>query len=52
MNGIWYCIEDKWGTIIARDMNIETAMILARALFDRYYNEDDIAYTIKRQKVE
>lgn len=50
MNGIWYCIEDKWGTVLARDMNIDTAMILARALLERYFNEDDVAFTIKRQK--
>lgn len=50
MGEILYCIEDENGNIIAKDMNMDTAMILARALFDNYYNEDDIAFTIKRQK--
>lgn len=50
MNEILYYIEDKYGNVIARDMAMDVAMILARALFDHYYNEDDIAFTIKRQK--
>lgn len=50
MGEILYCIEDENGNVIAKDMNMDTAMILARALFDNYYNEDDIAFTIKRQK--
>ena len=50
MNEILYCIEDERGNVIARDMTMDIAMILARALFDNYYNEEELAYTIKRQK--
>ena len=28
---------------------MDTAMILLRALFDHYYNEDELTYTLKRQ---
>lgn len=49
MNEILYCIEDDQGNIIARDMNMDNAMIFVRALFDNYFNEEDIAYTVKRQ---
>ena len=50
MNEILYCIENEYGSVIAKDLNIDNAMIFVRALFDTYYNEEDIAYTIKRQK--
>ena len=50
MNEILYCIEDERGNIFAKDMNMDTAMILLRALFDHYYNEDELTYTLKRQK--
>lgn len=50
MNEILYCIEDERGNVLAKDMNMDTAMILARALFNTYFNEEDIAYTVKRQK--
>ena len=50
MNEILYCIEDKRGNILAKDMNMDTAMVLLRALFDHYYNEDELTYTLKRQK--
>lgn len=50
MNGILYSIEDNLGNIIAKDMNMDTAIILTRALFDAYFNESDIAFTIIRQK--
>lgn len=29
---------------------MDTAMVLLRALFDHYYNEDALTYTLKRQK--
>lgn len=50
MNEILYCIEDERGNILAKDMNMDTAMVLLRALFNHYYNEDELAYTLKRQK--
>lgn len=50
MNEILYCVENGYGSVIAKDLNMENAMIFVRALFDTYYCEEDIAYTIKRQK--
>lgn len=50
MNEVLYCIENQYGSIIAKDMNIDNAMIFVRALFDTYFNENDISYTITRQK--
>lgn len=52
MGEILYCVKNGWGTIIARDMTIDVAMTLTRALFDTYFNEDSIEYTIKRQEVD
>lgn len=52
MNEILYCIENQYGTVIAKDMTIDVVMILARALFDHYFGEEDIAFTIKRQEME
>ena len=49
MNEVLYCIEDQQGSVVARDLNIDNALILLRALFDAYYQEDDIAYIITRQ---
>lgn len=50
MNEILYYIEDERGNILAKDMNMDTAIILLRALFDHYYSEDELTYTLKRQK--
>lgn len=50
MNEILYCIEDERGNILAKDMNMDTAMILLRALFDHYYSENELTYTLKRQE--
>ena len=50
MNEILYCVENQYGSVIARDLNMDNAMIFVRALFDRYQREDDISYTIVRQK--
>ena len=44
MNEILYYIEDERGNILAKDMNMDTAMILLRALFDHYYNEDELSF--------
>lgn len=49
MNETLYCIEDQQGSVIARDLNMDNALILLRALFDTYYREDDIAYIMTRQ---
>lgn len=50
MNEILYCIEDERGNAIAKDLNMDNAMIFVRALFDTYLNEEDITFSIKRQK--
>jgi hypothetical protein len=50
MNEFLYCVEDENGSVIAKDLSMDNAMIFVRALFDTYFNEEDIAYTIKRQK--
>lgn len=36
MNEILYCVENQYGSVIARDLNLDNAMIFVRALFDRY----------------
>lgn len=52
MKEFLYCIENQYGTVIAKDMTIEVVMVLARALFDHYFGEEDIAFTIKKQETE
>ena len=37
---------------IARDMSLETALILVKALMLEYYADPDIEYIIKREKKE
>lgn len=50
MDEILYCIENQYGSVIAKDLNMDNAIIFVRALFDTYFSENDIAYTIARQK--
>jgi hypothetical protein len=50
MDETLYCVENQYGSVIAKDLNMDNAIIFIRALFDTYFNEDDIAYTITRQK--
>ena len=50
MNEILYSVENQYGSVIATNMNMDNAIIFVRALFDTYYGEDDIEYTITRQK--
>lgn len=50
MGEILYCVEDQDYNIIAKGLNMDNAMILVRALFEHYWGEEDIAYTIRRQK--
>ena len=40
------------GTCVAKEMSIETASVLMKALFDEYYNETDLKFTIERQNYE
>lgn len=39
-------IDDE---VLARDMELDTALILASALFTKYYNEPDMKVTIARE---
>ena len=48
MNCDTYRIMDS-GNIIARNMPLETALILLKALFLEYYNETDIRYTLEKE---
>ena len=52
MGEILYSVENQYGSVIAKDLNMDNAIIFVRALFDTYYGEEDIAYTITRQKEE
>lgn len=36
-------------TCVAKEMSIETAAVLMKALFEEYYNETNLEITIKRQ---
>lgn len=49
MGEILYCVENQYGSVIAKDLNMDNAMIFVRALFDAYFSEEDIAYTVRRQ---
>lgn len=37
---------------VAKEMQIETAAVLMKALFNEYYNETDLKITIQRQNCE
>ncbi len=40
------------GDVLARDMELDTALILASALFTKYYNEPDMKVTIAREVID
>lgn len=48
MNCDTYIIMDR-GNIIARDMPLETALILLKALFQEYWNDTLVRYTIVKE---
>lgn len=48
MNCDTYRIMDR-GNIIARDMPLETALILLKALFQEYWNDTLVRYTIEKE---
>lgn len=50
MHEILYCVENQYGSVIAKDLNMDNAMIFVRALFDAHFSEEDIAYTVVKQK--
>lgn len=37
---------------VAKEMSMETAAVLMKALFNEYYNEPDLKITIERQNYE
>lgn len=45
-----YLIEDNHGAIIATDMDLQNVLIMCKALFETYYLEDDISYSIVRMQ--
>jgi len=49
MGEILYCVENQYSSVIAKDLNMDNAMIFVRALFDHYFDEEDIAFTVRRQ---
>lgn len=44
-----YSILDEHGNVTAKDMTLDVAMVLVRALFMEYFNEPTIGYQIVRQ---
>lgn len=46
----YYKITDNCGWTIAGQMSLNTAIILVRALFNEYYNEPWMSFTIKREE--
>lgn len=48
MNCDTYRIMDR-GNIIARGMPLETALILLKALFQEYWNDTLVKYTIEKE---
>lgn len=48
MDETLYCVENQYGSVIARDLNIGNAMIFVRALFTHF--GEDVSYTITRQE--
>lgn len=48
MNCDKYRIMDR-GNIIARGMPLETALILLKALFQEYWNDTLVKYTIEKE---
>lgn len=44
-----YSIENKIGSVIANNLNLENALIFVKALFETYHAEDGIGYKIVRQ---
>ena len=48
MNCDKYIIMDR-GNIIARGMPLETALILLKALFQEYWNDTSVKYTIEKE---
>lgn len=50
MNCDTYRILDR-GNAIAREMSIETALILLKALFTEYWRDTEIQYTIEKEPI-
>lgn len=44
-----YIIVDRGNNIIARGMTLETALILLKALFQEYWNDPLVRYTIEKE---
>lgn len=46
---VCYSIFDEYGKPVAREMNLDTCLILLRALCNGHFAEETIAYTVMRQ---
>lgn len=43
-----YAIYDGADCLVASELELNTALILIRALYNEYYKEDGLEFTIKR----
>ena len=48
MNEYELIVTDKVGFECGRFIDLECALIFLKALFDEYYNETDISFTIRQ----
>lgn len=51
MKQLLYSVYDNNGRI-AQGMDLEVAIILLKGLMEKYYNEEDLEFTIKREYCE
>jgi hypothetical protein len=49
MEEFLYSIKDETGNIVAQHMRLDSALTLVDALFNKYYSEPKIGYTIIRE---
>lgn len=49
MEEVLYSVIDERGNVTAKDMTLDVAIVLVRALFMEYFNEPTIGYQIVRQ---
>ena len=52
MNNILYSVLDENYNVVARDMDLEDALIFVEALFNKYFQQKKISYTLQRQDPE
>ena len=52
MSPILYSVCTSCGSVIAKDMDLETALILMKGLFEEYYADPTLEYILQRQPNE